>query len=87
MKMGLKIENTSQHKATFIKKWKAKMTWKPGDEWCMRPEEDADILYWCSGFWLRNYSHYWKYMAENEKPVLCLLSLYDDQNHEVSDYL
>jgi hypothetical protein len=54
-------------------KWKAKMAWKPGDEWCMRPEEDADILYWCSGFWLRNYSHYWKYMAENEKPVLCLL--------------
>ena len=32
-------------KITCKKKWKAKMAWKPGDEWCMRPEEDADIIH------------------------------------------
>ena len=40
-----KFEYSFRNLATFNKKWKAKMALKPGDEWCMRPEEDVDILY------------------------------------------
>ena len=41
-------------KITCKKKWKAKMAWKPGDEWCMRPEEDADTIIYLTKYVIQN---------------------------------
>ena len=58
------------------------------DEWCMRPEEDADILYWCSGFAekLLTLLASWHVAAAWEWNLFCVFLDPPWWNHEVDDY-